>query len=180
MDFTETYAPVIKYDVVRAVFVINNENNMFKAQFDVCTAYLNVDLIDIIFMEQPEGFEDPQWPLFVCFLLKSLYGLKQNVRRWNKTFDKFAQQFTLQPSIADPYVYYSKDTTHPDQVETILGIFVDDGLVCSTNAQKLEDILRYLDNVFKITRGDMSYYIGLEVYKSPSTGITFLHQDRFI
>ena len=175
MDFTETYAPVIKYDDVRAVFVINNENNTFKAQFDVCTTYLNANLIDIIFMEQPEGFEDPQWLFFVCFLLKSLYGVKQSARRWNKTFGKFAQQFALQPSIANPCVYYSKDTTHPDQVETILGIFVDDGLVCSTNAQKLEDILHYLDNVFKITRGDMGYYIGLEVYKSPSTGITFLH-----
>ena len=180
IDFTETYAPVIKYDAVRAVFVISNEHGMFKAQFDVCTAYLNADLIDIIFMEQPEGFEDPQWPIFVCFLLKSLYGLKQSARRWNKTFDKFAQQFNLLPSIADPCVYYSNDTTHPDKVETILGIFVDDGLLCSTNAQKLEDILHYLDNVFKITRGDMGYYIGLEVYQSPSIGVTFLHQHRYI
>jgi hypothetical protein len=49
---------------------------MFKAQFDVCTAYLNADLIDIIFMEQPKGFEDIDWPLYVCLLLKSLYGLK--------------------------------------------------------------------------------------------------------
>ena len=32
IDFTETYAPVIKYDAVRAVFVISNEHGMFKAQ----------------------------------------------------------------------------------------------------------------------------------------------------
>ena len=94
IDFTETYAPVIKYDAVRAVFVISNENGMVKAQFDVCTAYLNADLIDIIFMEQPEGFQDLQWPLYVCLLLKSLYGLKQSARRWNKTFDKFCNNDT--------------------------------------------------------------------------------------
>ena len=58
VDFTETYTPVIKYDVVRAIFVISNAHGMFKAQFDVCKANLNADLIDIIFMEQPEGFED--------------------------------------------------------------------------------------------------------------------------
>ena len=81
IDFTETYAPVIKYDAVRAVFVISNEHGMVKAQFDVCTAYLNADLIDIIFMEQPEGYQDIQWPLYVCLLLKSLYGLKQSARR---------------------------------------------------------------------------------------------------
>jgi hypothetical protein len=120
VDFNETYAPVIKYDAVRAVFVISNAHGMFKAQFDVCTAYLNADLIDIIFMEQPEGFEDLDWLFYVCLLLKSLYGLKQSARRWNKTFDKFAQQFDLLPSIADPCVYYSKDLKHSEKVETIL------------------------------------------------------------
>ena len=81
VDFTETYAPVIKYDAVRAVFMINNAHGMYKAQFNVCTTYLNADLIDVIFMEQPEGFEDIDWPLYVCLLLKSLYGLKQSARR---------------------------------------------------------------------------------------------------
>lgn len=166
VDFTETYAHVIKYDVVRTVFVVSNEHVMFKAQFDVCTAYLNVDLLNIIFMERPENFEDPTWPFYVCVLLKSLYGLKQSARRWNKTFDKFAQEFDLLPSVADPCVYYSKDVTHPNKVETILRIFVDDGIVCSTDAAKLEDILQYLDMVFKITRDDMGYYIGLEVHQS--------------
>ena len=65
-------------------------------------------------------------------------------------------------------------------METSLGIFVDDGIVCSTNAEKLEGILQYLDRVFKITRGDMGYYIGLEVYQSQHTGLTFLHQHRYI
>jgi len=131
-------------------------------------------------MEQPEGFEDADWPLYVCLLLKNLYGLKQSARRWNKTFDKFAHEFNLLPSIADPCVYYSNDEQHSDKVKTILGIFMDDGIVCSTNAAKLEDILQYLDNVFKITRGDMGYYIGLEVYQSPQPGIIFLHQHMYI
>jgi hypothetical protein len=61
-------------------------------------------------------------------------------------------------------VSINKDVQHPNKVETILGIFVDGGIVCSTNADKFEDILQYLDNIFKITRDDMSYYIGLDVY----------------
>ena len=61
--------------------MINNAHGMYKAQFNVCTAYLNAVLIDVIFMEQLEGFEDIDWPLYVCLLLKSLYGLKQSARR---------------------------------------------------------------------------------------------------
>lgn len=48
----------MKYDVVRAMLIIGNEHEMFKAQFDVCTTYLDVDLMHFIFMEQHEGFED--------------------------------------------------------------------------------------------------------------------------
>ena len=51
-------APIMKYDVVRAMLIIGNEQEMFKAQFDVCTTYLDVDLMHFIFMEQHEGFED--------------------------------------------------------------------------------------------------------------------------
>lgn len=146
---------------------------MVKAQFDLCTTYLNVDLIDIIFMEQPEGFQDIHCPMYVCLLLQSLYELKYSVRRWNKTFDKFAQQFHLLLNVVDPCVYYSKDITHPNKVKTILSIFVNDSIVCSTNTAKLEDILQYLDMIFKITRGDMGYYIGLEVYQNQQTTLTF-------
>lgn len=67
----------MKYDVVRAMLITGNEHGMFKAQFDVCRTYLDVDLMHFIFMEQREGFEDVWWFLFVHLLLKSLNGLKQ-------------------------------------------------------------------------------------------------------
>lgn len=77
-------------------------------------------------------------------------------------------------------MYYSKDITHPNKVKTILSIFVNDSIVCLTNTAKLEDIIQYLDMIFKITCGDMEYYIGLEVYQNQQTTLTFLHQHRYI
>ncbi len=46
-------------------------------QMDVKTAFLNGDLDQDVFMEQPEGCRDPERPDFVCKLQKALYGLKQ-------------------------------------------------------------------------------------------------------
>ena len=63
---------------------------------DVKTAYLNGDLEEEIFMKQPEGFVDKDQPDLVCKLKKSLYGLKQSARCWNKTIDEYLKKSILE------------------------------------------------------------------------------------
>ena len=46
-------------------------------QMDVKTTFLNGDLDEEVYMEQPEGFVLPRNEKIVCKLVKSLYGLKQ-------------------------------------------------------------------------------------------------------
>ena len=43
---------------------------------DVTTAFLNGDLAEEIYMNQPDGYVDASQPHKVCRLIKSLYGLK--------------------------------------------------------------------------------------------------------
>lgn len=58
------------------------ERKMKVHQMDVTTAFLQGDLEEEIYMEQPEGFNDGS--RLVCRLNKALYGLKQAGRQWNK------------------------------------------------------------------------------------------------
>ena len=44
---------------------------------DVKTVFLNRDLEEEIYMDQPKGFVEPGQESKVCKLTKSLYGLKQ-------------------------------------------------------------------------------------------------------
>ena len=57
-------------------------------QMDVKTAFLNEDLEEEMYLEQPEGFIVPGQEQKVCRLIKSLYGLKQAPKQWHAKFDK--------------------------------------------------------------------------------------------
>ena len=55
---------------------------------DVKTTFLNGELEEEIYMEQPEGFIVPGKEKKVCRLVNSLYGLKQAPKQWHAKFDK--------------------------------------------------------------------------------------------
>ena len=54
---------------------------------DVKTTFLNGELEEEIYMEQPEGFVVLGKKNKVCKLVKSLYGLKQAPKQWHAKFD---------------------------------------------------------------------------------------------
>ena len=60
---------------------------------DVKTAFLNGNLLEDVYMTQPEGFVDPQHTSRVCKLHRSIYGLKQVSQSWNLRFDDVIKQF---------------------------------------------------------------------------------------
>ncbi|GJV38674.1 zinc finger, CCHC-type containing protein [Tanacetum coccineum] len=70
---------------------------------DIKTAFLNGYLGEDIYMVQPEGFVDPNHPRKVCKLQRSIYGLKQASRSWNKRFDKEIKRFGFAQNLDEPY-----------------------------------------------------------------------------
>jgi len=76
-------------------------------QLDVKNDFLNGDLQEEIYMEQPFGFVAREESFgLVCRLRKSLYGLKQSPRAWFGKFSNVVQQFGITWSEADHSVFY--------------------------------------------------------------------------
>ncbi len=72
---------------IRCIFALAAIEDMEIHQMDVKIAFLNGDLEEEIYMEQPKGFI--QGEHLVCKLHKPLYGLKQSSKAWNQKLGVF-------------------------------------------------------------------------------------------
>jgi len=177
VDYEETYSPVVKHDSLRTVLAVAAAKDLEMVQLDVKTAFLNGELEEELFMEQPAGFEVNGRENEVCRLQRSLYGLKQASRNWNKKFDSFIVKYGFTRGVADPCVYYQKDD---DQNITIMAIWVDDGLLCSSQASKLKDIVSFLSSNFEMTFGPVGVFVGIQIGRNRQEKLIHISQKLYI
>ncbi|GJY00349.1 retrotransposon protein, putative, ty1-copia subclass [Tanacetum coccineum] len=105
VDYEETFSPVADIRAIRILISIAAFYDYEIWQMDVKTAFLNGYLDEDIYMVQPEGFVDPKHPRKVCKLQRSIYGLKQASRSWNKRFDEEIKRFGFDQNLDEPCVY---------------------------------------------------------------------------
>ena len=77
LDYFDTYSYVTRIRSIRMLIVITALHNLEIHQMDVKTTFLNGDLNEEIYIDQPEGFISLGQEKKVCKLVKSLYGLKK-------------------------------------------------------------------------------------------------------
>jgi len=82
IDYLETFSPVVKAPIIRVLFALAVHFGWDIQQVDINNVFLNGELVEDVYMTQPTGFVDSNFPSYVCKLKKSLYGLKQAPRAW--------------------------------------------------------------------------------------------------
>ena len=113
VDFTDTFAQVVKPGTIRAVLQLAASRAWPVHQLDVSNAFLHGHLDEQVFCQQPTGFVDTDYPDHVCLLSRSLYGLKQASRAWYQRIAAFLQQqgFRSTRSDASLFVYHQGPAT---------------------------------------------------------------------
>jgi hypothetical protein len=71
---------------------------------DIKNPYLHVLVDEDIYMEQPPGYINADFPNHVCKMNCTLYGLKQAGRLWNKLANSILQSAGLVQNEYDPCV----------------------------------------------------------------------------
>ena len=113
LDYTETFAPVARMPSLRALLAIAAARDLEVHQMDVRTAFLNGELEEDIYMEQPQGFIAPGSEAKLVYKLhRSLYGLKQAGRAWYKKIDSDSlSELGLKPTMSDNCIYVLREAS---------------------------------------------------------------------
>ncbi|GMI81878.1 hypothetical protein HRI_001857100 [Hibiscus trionum] len=177
-DYFETYSPVVKLVTVRILLSVALNNGWCLRQIDIDNAFLNGDLSEEVYMQQPPGFEQQSshGNKLVCKLQKSLYGLKQAPRAW---FEKFRNHLVTSlkftSSLADSSLYFRESNGNI----VYIMVYVDDIVVTGNSATEVSLVIEDISKAFSLKDlGQLTYFLGMNI-QSVSQGL-ILSQKKHI
>ena len=99
IDYKETFSPISKKYSFRIIMALVSHYDLELHQMDVKTAFVNGDLEEDVYMDQPVGFAEEGKEHMVCKLKRSIYGLKQASRQWYLKFNDTIVSFGLRKTL---------------------------------------------------------------------------------
>jgi Reverse transcriptase (RNA-dependent DNA polymerase)/Integrase core domain/gag-polypeptide of LTR copia-type/GAG-pre-integrase domain len=177
LDYNETFSPVARFESLRLLLALAALEDWEIHQMDVKSAFLNGLLDEEIYMEQPEGFVDPDHPDKVCLLKKAIYGLKQASRAWNQQFHKVLLDLGLTRTRSDAGVYHRQD----DRGTLIIILYVDDITILGDSLKSVNEVKSQLSKRYEMTDlGEIESYLGVRVKRDRSIKRLEIDQSRYV
>ena len=164
IDFNETFSPVAKFASIRALLALAAYHDLEIHQMDVKSAFLNGDLEEEIYMQQPPGFISKGQEHLVCKLNKSLYGLKQAGRAWYAKIDATLVEQGFKRSEADHCIYFKQMIVDDKPVIFYISVYVDDFLLFSNSVSKMNELKKTLARLYEMKDlGEAEYILGIQI-----------------
>ncbi|GAV58961.1 LOW QUALITY PROTEIN: Pkinase domain-containing protein/LRR_1 domain-containing protein/RVT_2 domain-containing protein/LRR_8 domain-containing protein, partial [Cephalotus follicularis] len=174
VDYSDTFSPVAKLSSIRLLVSLAAIHHWPLYQLDVKNTFLNGDLHEDVYMEQPPGFVAQGESNKVCKLKRSLYGLKQSPRAWFGRFTDVVLSFGLSRCDSDHSVFYRQSHTG----KIVLIVCVDD-IVITDDQVGISALKIHFQQKFQTKDlGRLKYFLGIEVATSHK-GIS-LSQRKYI
>nr|GEW73419.1 retrovirus-related Pol polyprotein from transposon TNT 1-94 [Tanacetum cinerariifolium] len=174
IDFEESFAPVARLEAVRMFIAYAAHKNITIFQMNVKTNFLNGPLKEEVYVSQPEGFIDQEFPNHVYRLKKALYGLKQAPRGWYDKLFSFLIKHGFTKGIVDPTLFTRR---HEGDI-LLVQVYVDDIIFGSTNLDFSKYFANLMKNNFEMSMmGELKFFLGLQVHQS-HRGI-FISQSQY-
>nr|GEU80108.1 putative ribonuclease H-like domain-containing protein [Tanacetum cinerariifolium] len=92
IDYDEVFAPVVRIEAIRLFLAYASFMGFLVYHMDVESDFLYERIEEELYVCQPPGFEDPDYPDKVYKVEKALYGLHQASRAWYETMAKYTKK----------------------------------------------------------------------------------------
>ena len=145
-DFFDTYSPVVRLTTIRVLLSLPASYGLLIHQMDVKTPFLNGELEEEIYVDQPDGFVSKGQEEMVCKLLKYLYGLKQTPKQWHEKFDRTLTSAGFVVNEADICMYYCFGGAEG----VILCLYVNDILIFGPGLNVIKNVEEFLSQNFEM------------------------------
>ncbi|KAJ2921830.1 hypothetical protein H1R20_g15268, partial [Candolleomyces eurysporus] len=145
IDYDDTYYSTFRAAALRTTVAAAGIEDMELRSVAISAAFTNGDLEEVIYMRQPEGFHEGG-PNVMCRLKKSLYGLRQAARQWNKKLHSVLLELGFTRLRSDRSVYiYAKG-----EVRIIMPVYIDNVTLASKDTALLDQTVLDLSKHFKL------------------------------
>ncbi|GJZ51603.1 putative ribonuclease H-like domain-containing protein [Tanacetum coccineum] len=175
IDYDEVFAPVARIEAIRLFFVYASFMGFIVYQMDVKSAFLYGNIEEEVYVCQPPGFEDPQFPNKVYKVEKALYGLHQAPRAWYETLSTYLLENGFRRVTIDKILFIKNDRGDIQLVH----VYVDDiifGSIKKSLCVKFEQMMHKRFQMSSI--GELTFFLGLQVQQKED-GI-FISQDKYV
>ncbi|KAK1414914.1 hypothetical protein QVD17_30677 [Tagetes erecta] len=175
IDYEEVFAPVAHLEAIRLFLAYSAYMNFTVYQMDVKCAFLYGVINDEVYVQQPPGFEDKDFPHRVMKLDKALYGLHQAPRKWYETLSSHLMENGFKRGRIDQTLFLKKK----DKDLFLVQIYVDDIIFGSTSKELCKEYEAIMQSKFQMSfMGEMNFFLGLQVTQAQD-GI-FINQEKYI
>ncbi|GJU50976.1 putative ribonuclease H-like domain-containing protein [Tanacetum coccineum] len=175
IDYDEVFAPVARIEAIRLFLAYASFMGLIVYQMDVKSAFLYGTIKEEVYVCQPPGFEDPQFPDKVYKVEKALYGLHQAPRAWYETLSTYLLENRYRRGTIDKTLFIKKDRGDILLVQ----VYVDDIIFGSTKKSLCVEFEQMMHKRFQMSSmGELTFFLGLQVQQKED-GI-FISQDKYV
>ncbi|GKD96531.1 putative ribonuclease H-like domain-containing protein, partial [Tanacetum coccineum] len=135
------------------------EEGIYYNEMDVKSAFLYVTIEEEVYVCQPPGFEDPQFPNKVYKVEKALYGLHQAPRAWYETLSTYLLENGFRRGNIDKTLFIKKDKGDMLLVQ----MYVDDIIFGSIKKSLCVEFEQMMHKRFQMSsKGELTFFLGLQ------------------
>ncbi|GJV77554.1 putative ribonuclease H-like domain-containing protein [Tanacetum coccineum] len=151
--YDEVFALVARIEAIRLFLAYASFKDFVVYQMDVKSAFLYGKIEEEVYVCQPPGFEDPEFPDRVYKVEKALYGLRQAPRSWYETFSTYLLNNGFHKGQIDKTLFFKSVKSDILLVQ----VYVDDIIFGSTKKELCTKFKKLMHKKFQMSLCKYTY-----------------------